>query len=128
LEFTHFFVVVLTFLDSIHCVTKGKWKNGKARSFLGVLPLFPQFYTFLSGRIFLSSREFPVEIIFLGLFAVALSISLFPVFLSYERLPVFLVGILGKALRKHVFGWEIATRSSKEEALPEIPGGLAIIF
>jgi hypothetical protein len=61
-------------------------------------PLFPQFYTFLSGRIFLSSREFPVEIIFLGLSAVALSTSLFPVFLSYERLPVFLVGISGKAL------------------------------
>jgi uncharacterized membrane protein (GlpM family) len=77
-----------------------KREEGKTRSSLGFLPLFPTFPFFLSLTLScpVVSLEFPVEIIFLGLSAVALSTFLFPVFLLYERLPLFLVGILGKAL------------------------------
>jgi hypothetical protein len=78
-----------------------KREEGKTKDSLGFLPLFPAFPFFLNLTLSCPavSLEFPVEIIFPGLSAVALSTFSFPVFPLYERLPLFLVGILGKALK-----------------------------
>jgi hypothetical protein len=75
LEFTRFPVDISIVLGLGSCVTKAKWKNGKREKqkvlwiFFPFSPLSPfsSVLHFLVQRHLLSSRELPVETIFLGL-------------------------------------------------------------